>query len=194
MTRLLPFFNREVSTVLVSSCKAIKESKRAEGRNFLVKSGAIGRPKKVRYIQRMPKTVQFSPRGRPGRPNECELAIDEFEALKLADYQDFSQVQGAVAMHLSRASFGRILRSARKKVADSIVNAKTIKIRMGNVQIGVKRSDFVLAGGVDAEIEKYKRRNKKVIGDVDKLSKKQKTLIDKYMKARDGGRTRTGKK
>ena len=46
-----------------------------------------GRRKKVRYIQNMPSIVQFSPRGKPGRPDEIELKIDQFETLKLADFQ-----------------------------------------------------------------------------------------------------------
>ena len=74
-----------------------------------------GRPKKVRFIQRMPKVSQFSPRGRAGRPDEVELTIDQFEAIKLSDYQGFSQTQGAMAMRLSRPSFGRILREKLTK-------------------------------------------------------------------------------
>ena len=79
---------------------------------------AQGRPKKVRIITKLPKVHYFSPRGRPGRPEEIELSIDEFEAIKLADYQNLNQSQGAVAMGISRPSFGRILRSSRKKFAD----------------------------------------------------------------------------
>lgn len=101
-----------------------------------------GRPKKVRYIQKMPQVRQFSPRGKPGRPDEVILHIDEFEAFKLADFQNFSQIEGAQAMKLSRASFGRSLREARRKIADAFVNAKTIKIQMGDAQIGVRQKDF----------------------------------------------------
>ena len=46
-----------------------------------------GRRKKIRYIQKMPDILQFSPRGKAGRPDEIELKIDEYEAIKLADYQ-----------------------------------------------------------------------------------------------------------
>lgn len=101
-----------------------------------------GRPKKVRYIQRMPLVRQFSPRGKPGRPEEVVLHIDEFEALKLSDYQMFSQSEGALAMKLSRASFGRSLREARRKIADALVCGKIIKIQMGNTQIGVRQREF----------------------------------------------------
>lgn len=110
---------------------------------------AKGRPKKVRYMQKMPKIVQFSPRGKPGRPDEVELMFDQFEAMKLADFQGFSQEQGSLAMRLSRSSFGRILREARKKIADALVNGKTIRIRMGSVQVGIRRTEFTLKGELD---------------------------------------------
>ncbi|MDP8266762.1 MAG: DUF134 domain-containing protein [Candidatus Aceula meridiana] len=102
-----------------------------------------GRPKKVRYIQRMPKISQFSPRGKPGRPDEINLNIDQFEALKLADFQGFDQSQGAIVMKISRASFGRILRAARRNLADALVNGKTIKIGIGDMQVGVRSKEFI---------------------------------------------------
>ena len=53
-----------------------------------------GRRKKIRYIQKMPNIMQFSPRGKPGRPDEIELKIDEYEAFKLADFQGYDQKEG----------------------------------------------------------------------------------------------------
>ena len=103
-----------------------------------------GRRKKVRYIQKMPKILQFSPRGKPGRPDEIELTFDQFEAIKLADFQGFSQSEGAESMRISRPSFGRILRQGRKVVADALVNGKIIRIRTGDVQVGVLSKDFSL--------------------------------------------------
>jgi len=100
----------------------------------------------------MPKITQFSPRGKPGRPHEIELTVDQYEALKLADYQGFDQSEGAVAMGISRPSFGRILREARKLVTDALVNGKIIKIRTGNVQVGVRALDFVPSGLVAQRI------------------------------------------
>ena len=101
-----------------------------------------GRRKKIRYIQMMPKVSQFSPRGKPGRPDEIELKIDEFEAIKLADHQGYDQTEGAQAMGLSRPSFGRILRRGRKIIADAMVNGKIIRIRIGNVQVGVRQKNL----------------------------------------------------
>lgn len=97
-----------------------------------------GRRKKIRFIQKMPKTAQFSPRGNPGRPDEVQLNIDHYEAIKLADYQSYNQSEGAKAMGISRPTFGRILREARKILADAITNSKIIRIRTGDTQVGVR--------------------------------------------------------
>jgi len=101
-----------------------------------------GRVKKVRYIQKMPQISQFSPRGKPGRPDEVELLVDQYETLKLADFQGYSQAEGAKEMGISRPSFGRILRKARNTVADALVNGKIIRIRIGDVQVGVKQRNL----------------------------------------------------
>ena len=102
-----------------------------------------GRRKKIRYIQKMPKIGQFSPRGKPGRPDEAELKIDEYEAIKLADFQGYDQSEGAIAMGISRPSFGRILRGGRKIIADALVNGKIIRIRISDVQVGVRQRNLL---------------------------------------------------
>ena len=102
----------------------------------------IGRRKKIRYIQKMPRIVQFSPRGKTGRPDEIELKVDEFEAIKLNDFQGYNQSEGAQAMGISRPTFGRILRNARQVLANALVNGKIIRIRIGNVQVGVKQKNL----------------------------------------------------
>lgn len=119
----------------------------------------VGRPQKVRYIQNMPKTVLFSPRGKPGRPEEVELTLDQFEAIKLADFQGFSQRDGALAMRISRPSFGRILREARAKIADALVNGKIIKITLGKAQVGVRKADFTQAT-LREEIDRFSLQGK----------------------------------
>lgn len=101
-----------------------------------------GRTKKVRYIQKMPKISQFSPRGKPGRPDEARLSVDEFEAMKLADYQGYDQSEGANFMGISRPSFGRILRAARKIIADALVNGKILRITIEDVQVGVRQKNL----------------------------------------------------
>ena len=99
-----------------------------------------GRKKKVRYIQKMPKIVYFSPRGQAGRPEELELRLDQFEAVKLSDYQGYNQAEGAKHMGISRPSFGRILNEGRKIIAEVIATGKILKIRTGDVQVGIRQN------------------------------------------------------
>jgi len=88
-----------------------------------------GRPKKQRIIRQDPRISQFSPRGRPGRPNEVELTIDQFEALRLADYMKKNQKEAAKSMNISQQTFSRILRSARQAIAKGLINGNIIKIQ-----------------------------------------------------------------
>lgn len=94
--------------------------------------GKKGRPKKKKIIHDQPRIDHFSPRGRPGRPDETVLAMEEYEALRLNDYLTMQQKEAAALMGISQQSFSRIVRQARHKVADAIVNAKIIRIEGGD--------------------------------------------------------------
>jgi len=91
----------------------------------------IGRPKKYRMIRQDPKVSFFSPRGRPGRPDQAILTMDEFEAIRLADDLGLSQKAAAGSMHVSQQTFSRILKKGRKIIADAMSHGKSIKIRGG---------------------------------------------------------------
>ncbi len=88
-----------------------------------------GRPKKYRVVNIEPRIRQFSPRGRPGRPDEGELNIDELEAIRLADLLGQSQKKAAKSMRISQQTFSRILKKGHKKIADCLVNGKIIKLQ-----------------------------------------------------------------
>ena len=94
-----------------------------------------GRPKKYRIIKKDPKIVRFSPRGKPGRPDETELKMEEFEAIRLADCLKLRQVEAAKSMRVSQQTFSRIIRKARKKLADAFINGKIIRIKGGTYVI-----------------------------------------------------------
>jgi predicted DNA-binding protein (UPF0251 family)/predicted Fe-Mo cluster-binding NifX family protein len=57
-----------------------------------------------------------------------ELMPDELESIRLADQMGLYQEAAAVRMQVSRATFSRILTSARAKVADALVNGKAIRL------------------------------------------------------------------
>jgi uncharacterized protein len=92
---------------------------------------SVGRPRKRRFIEADPKINQFSPRGRPGRPDEAVLAIDEYEAVRLAHYEGLNQLEAAKSMNISQQTFSRTIKKAQKAIADALVNGKTIYIQGG---------------------------------------------------------------
>ena len=59
---------------------------------------------------------------------EIIIDHDELESLRLADLLAYSQEKAASEMKISRATFGRIVEVARRKVADAILNGKAIRI------------------------------------------------------------------
>jgi uncharacterized protein len=90
-----------------------------------------GRPKKYRIVRQDPKISQFSPRGRPGRPDEVYLPMEEFEAIRLADFMGLSQKEAAQSMHISQQTFSRVLRRAHKTLANALISGSIIKIQGG---------------------------------------------------------------
>lgn len=87
-----------------------------------------GRPRKPRKVMLSPKITQFSPRGRPGRPEEVNLGMDEFEAIRLVDLLRLSQKQAAESMGISQQTVSRVLKSARKILAQAVIDGKIIRI------------------------------------------------------------------
>lgn len=94
------------------------------------------RPRLCRRILAEPNITYFKPRGIPLRQlNETILTVDEFEALRLKDLLGFEQENCAENMRISQPTFNRIIVSARKKIADAIVNGKAIRIEGGNYRL-----------------------------------------------------------
>ena len=87
------------------------------------------RPRKYRRVCCNPSAYYFKPRGIPVfELEEIILDHDELESLRLADLLAYSHEKAANEMKISRATFGRIIESARKKVVDGILNGKAIRI------------------------------------------------------------------
>lgn len=62
------------------------------------------------------------------KPEELSLRRDEFQALERVELERSGQASAASAMGISRQTFGGILASARRKLADAVVNGKAITI------------------------------------------------------------------
>jgi len=58
--------------------------------------------------------------------------MDEFEAIRLSDHMGLPQKEAAKSMRISQQTFSRILKRARKSLANGLVNGNTIKIKGGH--------------------------------------------------------------
>ena len=97
------------------------------------------RPVCCRKIGCIPNVSDFKPQGKAASLETVVLTLDEFEAIKLADYEGQYQESAAKGMTISRQTFGRIIDSAHKKIADVLINGKALKIEGGSVVIGSAR-------------------------------------------------------
>ncbi len=95
------------------------------------------------------------------------MSLDEYEAIRLADLEGLYQEQAASRMNISRQTFGRIIESAHRKVADVLVNGKALKIEGGDVSTGRDEADPV--SSVPADIQPLLRNKGR--GDMSALQK-----------------------
>lgn len=94
------------------------------------------RPHKCRRIEGAPVAAVYKPAGIPKcRLEEVIITLDEFEAMRLADYEGLYQEEASARMNVSRQTFGNIIDSAHRKIADCLVNGKALRIQGGNVEM-----------------------------------------------------------
>ena len=90
----------------------------------------MARPVSPRNIAGRPVATLFKPGGVPALA-QIPLALDEFEAVRLADLEQLEQAQAARRMGVSRQTFGRVLGAARRKVAQALVLGHALRIEGG---------------------------------------------------------------
>jgi len=91
------------------------------------------RPKLTRRMNNPPKFRGFKPSGITEERNPVIMNYEEYEAIRLSDFQLFSQVESANAMGISRSTYARIYESARRKVAIAFVEGMPIVFEGGKV-------------------------------------------------------------
>jgi len=67
----------------------------------------------------------------PAPYGEVVLGFDEIEAVRLKDLLSFPQEEAARVMGVSQPTFHRILKEARRKIADALINRKAVRIEGG---------------------------------------------------------------
>lgn len=92
------------------------------------------RPQDNRIVLEPPLFSEFKPLGVKGQELEqIQLALDEFEAFRLADHNGLSHAEAADEMGISRSTFSRLIEKARKKIAEFIIQGKLLTIEGGSI-------------------------------------------------------------
>ena len=87
------------------------------------------RHRKCRRICSMPQHGGFYPMNERDITNdEVVLTVDEYETVRLIDYEKLTQEQCALQMAVSRTTITGIYESARYKIADALTHGKKLLI------------------------------------------------------------------
>lgn len=89
------------------------------------------RPRKARRVCSRPKCTRFGPQD--ARRQTITMTIDEYEAIRLIDFQGLTQELCAEQMAVARTTVQAIYANARKKLAECIVLEKHLYIDGGDV-------------------------------------------------------------
>jgi uncharacterized protein len=110
------------------------------------------RPCKCRKVAFMPGVTFFKPAGIPLKSlEEVRLSVEEAEAIRLKDLEGLEQEEAAKKMAVSRPTFQRILASARRKIADVLLNGKAVRIEGGNFEVSGR--NFKCANGHEWNVQ-----------------------------------------
>lgn len=88
---------------------------------------------KLRKVVAPPTFKGYKPYGTLASDRQpVELLYEEYEAIKLADYDGLKHLEAGKLMGISRPTFARIYDQARKKIALALVEAREIRTVYGN--------------------------------------------------------------
>ncbi len=123
----------------------------------------MARPRKCRRVCQMPENQKFGPLGASEYPEEFVImGIDEFETIRLIDLEGFTQEECSEKMEVARTTVQAIYNSARKKLAELIINGKILRIEGGNYKLCENRGH--MCGG-------YRRRGSCAIALIEEMLK-----------------------
>lgn len=94
------------------------------------------RPMRTRKVCCLPDNPKFGPLGRqPFQREFVELQVDEFETLRLLDYEGLTQEEAAKYMNITRTTVTALYDSARKKVVRALVEGISLEIKGGHFEL-----------------------------------------------------------
>src|SRR6056297_3718279 len=92
-----------------------------------------GAPKKLRRCRHIGELRRYKPAGVPAHELPAQqVEPDEFEAIRLCDLEDCSQIEAAEQMEVSRGTVQRLLKSGRAKIAGALLHGDVLIVNDGN--------------------------------------------------------------
>lgn len=107
----------------------------------------MARPRKCRKVCCLPKNDIYGPLNDPVNEDHfVTMTIDEYETIRLIDLEGFTQEECASQMNIARTTVQGIYNDARRKLADSLVNGKVMKIKGGDYKLCSNSERFCDSG------------------------------------------------
>jgi len=106
------------------------------------------RPRKCRKVCCLPDSNKFGPLDSPIKGEYFVImSVDEYETIRLIDFEGLSQEECANLMHVARTTVQGIYSDARRKLAESLVNGKVLRIEGGDYKLCDGNEDTCSCGG-----------------------------------------------
>ena len=116
------------------------------------------RPTKFKTVCSLPKRNCFIPENQlADEIGTVDMSVEEYETIRLIDYEGFTQEECCKYMNVARTTVQQIYNHARKKIAKTIVEGLSLKIRGGNYKLCDGKEQYCGCGGC----QKHNRRNTK---------------------------------
>ena len=102
----------------------------------------MARPCKKRWVCGKPRCSRFQPLNKENL-GEVVLNLDEYECIRLIDYEGLEQEQCAKQMGVARTTVQAIYKSAREKLADFLVNGRGLCIEGGDIMMKIQKGGHI---------------------------------------------------
>ena len=106
------------------------------------------RKQRCRWIEGYPDHWEFSPEEASNR-DPIVMTLDEFETIRLLDREGMTQEQCAERMGVARTTVTAIYESARRKIAEALVDGKQLLIRGGNYRLSNQGPENTIQKGIN---------------------------------------------
>ena len=95
----------------------------------------MARPRKCRMVCHFPQTLVFRPEGTSGEDPPITMTVEEYETIRLIDGEGLSQEQCSEQMCIARTTVQQIYATARRKLAQMLVQSRPLEITGGDYQL-----------------------------------------------------------